>query len=72
MLDQNGYLAAHGKEGQEVPGHDGNKAVDGISEVFTHGGQFIQYNLLGIQFEVSAKYRRPIKPINRGAYGIVW
>ncbi|OWM68862.1 mitogen-activated protein kinase 3 [Punica granatum] len=37
----------------------------------THGGQFIQYNIFGNQFEVPAKYRPPIMPIGRGAYGIV-
>ncbi|KAJ8430391.1 hypothetical protein Cgig2_032130 [Carnegiea gigantea] len=38
---------------------------------FTHGGQFIQYNIFGNFFEVTAKYRPPIMPIGRGAYGIV-
>lgn len=40
--------------------------------VFSHGGQFIQYNIFGNLFEVTAKYRPPIMPIGRGAYGIVW
>lgn len=40
--------------------------------VSTHGGQFIQYNIFGNLFEVTAKYRPPIMPIGRGAYGIVW
>ncbi|KNA13378.1 hypothetical protein SOVF_117550 [Spinacia oleracea] len=39
--------------------------------VFSHGGQFIQYNIFGNLFEVTAKYRPPIMPIGRGAYGIV-
>lgn len=39
---------------------------------FTNGGQFIQYNIFGNMFEVTAKYRPPIMPIGRGAYGIVW
>lgn len=39
--------------------------------VSTHGGQFIQYNIFGNMFEVTAKYRPPIMPIGRGAYGIV-
>lgn len=38
---------------------------------FTHGGRFIQYNIFGNFFEVTAKYRPPIMPIGRGAYGIV-
>uniref|UniRef100_A0A2N9ISP5 mitogen-activated protein kinase n=1 Tax=Fagus sylvatica TaxID=28930 RepID=A0A2N9ISP5_FAGSY len=37
----------------------------------THGGQFLQYNIFGNLFEVTAKYRPPIMPIGRGAYGIV-
>nr|ABB51133.1 mitogen-activated protein kinase 2 [Rheum australe] len=39
--------------------------------VSTYGGQFIQYNIFGNMFEVTAKYRPPILPIGRGAYGIV-
>lgn len=38
----------------------------------TRGGQFIQYNIFGNLFEITAKYRPPIMPIGRGAYGIVW
>ncbi|KAL8501562.1 hypothetical protein ACS0TY_020908 [Phlomoides rotata] len=37
----------------------------------THGGQFIQYNIFGNMFEITNKYRPPIMPIGRGAYGIV-
>ncbi|KAK3018814.1 hypothetical protein RJ639_003046 [Escallonia herrerae] len=39
--------------------------------VRTHGGQFVQYNIFGNEFEVTSKYRPPIMPIGRGAYGIV-
>ena len=38
----------------------------------SHGGQFIQYNIFGNLFEITNKYRPPIMPIGRGAYGIVW
>ncbi|CAK8576137.1 unnamed protein product [Lathyrus sativus] len=47
---------------------------NGVAEfpaVQTHGGQFVQYNVFGNLFEVTAKYRPPIMPIGRGAYGIV-
>ncbi|NP_001265988.2 mitogen-activated protein kinase [Cicer arietinum] len=47
---------------------------NGVAEfvaVPTHGGQFVQYNVFGNLFEVTAKYRPPIMPIGRGAYGIV-
>lgn len=39
--------------------------------VATHGGQFIRYNIFGNEFEITNKYRPPIMPIGRGAYGIV-
>ncbi|VVB06290.1 unnamed protein product [Arabis nemorensis] len=37
----------------------------------SHDVKYIQYNLSGNIFEVTAKYQPPIKPIGRGAYGIV-
>ncbi|XP_058110176.1 mitogen-activated protein kinase 3-like [Magnolia sinica] len=37
----------------------------------THGGRFVQYSIFGNIFEITAKYRPPIMPIGRGAYGIV-
>lgn len=40
--------------------------------VATYGGQFIRYNIFGNDFEITNKYRPPIMPIGRGAYGIVW
>ncbi|GBG76729.1 hypothetical protein CBR_g22947 [Chara braunii] len=36
-----------------------------------HNGQYIQYNVCGNMFEVPTKYIPPIRPIGRGAYGIV-
>ncbi|KAL8146216.1 mitogen-activated protein kinase 3-like [Apium graveolens] len=39
--------------------------------IATYGGRFIQYNIFENLFEVTAKYRPPIMPIGRGAYGIV-
>lgn len=38
----------------------------------THGGRYVQYNVYGNLFEVSRKYVPPIRPIGRGAYGLVW
>ena len=43
-----------------------------IKVVPTHGGRYIQYNVYGQLFEVSRKYVPPIRPIGRGACGIVW
>ncbi|CAN1778261.1 Mitogen-activated protein kinase 4 [Linum perenne] len=42
-----------------------------IKGVLTHGGRYVQYNVHGNLFEVSSKYVPPIRPIGRGAYGIV-
>ncbi|KAL6011100.1 Mitogen-activated protein kinase 3 [Asimina triloba] len=39
--------------------------------VLTHGGRFVQYSIFGNLFEITSKYRPPIMPIGRGAYGIV-
>jgi len=50
----------------------GAAAVDGhIQGILTHGGQYVQYNIFGNLFEVFSKYIPPIRPIGRGAYGIV-
>ncbi|KAL9318351.1 hypothetical protein ACSQ67_014868 [Phaseolus vulgaris] len=39
----------------------------------THDGRYIQYNIYGNGnlFEVSRKYVPPIRPMGRGAYGLV-
>nr|GMD07553.1 mitogen-activated protein kinase homolog MMK2-like [Ipomoea batatas]GMD10509.1 mitogen-activated protein kinase homolog MMK2-like [Ipomoea batatas] len=42
-----------------------------IRGVPTHGGRYVRYNLYGNLFEVSSKYVPPIRPIGRGAYGLV-
>ncbi|KAL6323187.1 hypothetical protein AAG906_027467 [Vitis piasezkii] len=47
-------------------------SVEGnIRGVSTHGGRYVQYNVYGNLFEVSRKYVPPIRPVGRGAYGIV-
>lgn len=46
--------------------------IESIPESLSHGGRFIQYNIFGNIFEVTAKYKPPIMPIGKGAYGIVW
>ena len=43
-----------------------------IKGVLTHGGRYVQYNVHGSLFEVSSKYVPPIRPIGRGASGLVW
>ncbi|XP_074591301.1 mitogen-activated protein kinase 1-like [Curcuma longa] len=49
----------------------GGGAGYGIKATTTHGGRFIQYNIFENIFEVTAKYKPPIIPIGKGAYGIV-
>ncbi|KAK0604920.1 hypothetical protein LWI29_020871 [Acer saccharum] len=50
---------------------NGGGQMTDFPAVATHGGQFIQYNIFGNMFEITNKYRPPIMPIGRGAYGIV-
>ncbi|CAL5187509.1 unnamed protein product [Lathyrus oleraceus] len=45
--------------------------TDSTKKVFTHKGRYVQYSLYGNLFEVSSKYVPPLRPIGRGAYGIV-
>ncbi|CAI0545303.1 unnamed protein product [Linum tenue] len=37
----------------------------------THGGRYVEYNLLGNIFHVSSKYVPPVHPVGRGSYGVV-
>lgn len=46
--------------------------LENIPATLSHGSRFIQYNIFGNIFEVTAKYKPPIMPIGKGAYGIVW
>ncbi|XP_074587000.1 mitogen-activated protein kinase 2-like [Curcuma longa] len=47
------------------------QGLDNIQVTLSHGGLFIQYNIFGNIFEVTSKYKPPIMPIGKGAYGIV-
>lgn len=49
-----------------------NDQFNDFPAISTHGGQFNQYNIFRNVFEVTKKYRPPIIPIGRGAYGVVW
>ncbi|CAN1253573.1 Mitogen-activated protein kinase homolog NTF4 [Linum perenne] len=53
---------------QQVPPPGG---IENMPATLSHGGRFIQYNIFGNIFEVTAKYKPPIMPIGKGAYGIV-
>ncbi|XP_059276261.1 mitogen-activated protein kinase homolog MMK2-like [Lycium ferocissimum] len=46
----------------------GNREIRGV---ILQGGQYVRYNVYGNLFEVSTKYVPPIRPIGRGAYGLV-
>jgi len=50
----------------------GASAEHSVRGIPTHGGRYVQYNVYGNLFEVSRKYVPPIRPIGRGAYGLVW
>uniref|UniRef100_A0A0C9RGX2 Mitogen-activated protein kinase n=1 Tax=Wollemia nobilis TaxID=56998 RepID=A0A0C9RGX2_9CONI len=55
----------------DAPPPAANNPMDSIPAVPSHGGRFVQYNIFGNVFEVTAKYRPPLLPIGKGAYGIV-
>ena len=56
----------------QPPLEAGQAGMENISATLSHGGRFIQYNIFGNIFEVTSKYKPPIMPIGKGAYGIVW
>lgn len=49
----------------------GDRGVHNFQGVPTYGGKYVKYSLYGNLFEVSKKYV-PIRPVGRGAYGLVW
>lgn len=61
-------MAAAAKEPRSASG----EGTSNIKGVLKHGGRYVQYNVYGNLFELSAKYVPPIRPIGRGAYGFVW
>lgn len=56
---------------QQPAAAGGGGMMENIQATLSHGGRFIQYNIFGNVFEVTAKYKPPILPIGKGAYGIV-
>ncbi|VAI82479.1 unnamed protein product [Triticum turgidum subsp. durum] len=64
-------MAEAGAAAAAAAGSAPGGAMDNIQATLTHGGRFIQYNIFGNIFEVTAKYKPPILPIGKGAYGIV-
>ncbi|XP_042425161.1 mitogen-activated protein kinase 1-like [Zingiber officinale] len=60
-----------GAQPQPAAAPAGQGGLDNIQETLSHGGRFIQYNIFGNIFEVTSKYKPPIMPIGKGAYGIV-
>lgn len=64
MANHNGSSAAFESDSSKK----GNNSIKGV---LIHGGRYVRYNVFGILFEVSNKYVPPIRPIGRGAYGLV-
>lgn len=63
-------------EGGGGGGHGHHGGIGGgeaqIKGTLTHGGRYVQYNVYGNLLEVSSKYVPPIRPVGRGACGIIW
>ncbi|NP_001311985.1 mitogen-activated protein kinase homolog MMK2-like [Nicotiana tabacum] len=55
----------------QIGGASSNGNSREIRGVLIHGGKYVRYNVYGNLFEVSSKYVPPIRPIGRGAYGLV-
>ena len=45
---------------------------NGIGGVVSQCGKFAIYNIYGNEFVLTRRYQPPVRPINKGAYGIVW
>ncbi|KAK8663603.1 hypothetical protein V6N13_083412 [Hibiscus sabdariffa] len=45
--------------------------VPAIPATPSYGGRFLQYNVSGHIFEVTAKYKKPVIPVGKGFYGFV-
>ncbi|CAM8914192.1 hypothetical protein QQ045_030962 [Rhodiola kirilowii] len=54
-----------------VPAPASTEHSGSIKGTPTHGGKYVQYNIYGSLFEVSKKYVPPIRPVGRGACGMV-
>ncbi|KAL4393047.1 hypothetical protein AHAS_Ahas02G0012900 [Arachis hypogaea] len=61
-------LRSHSDSHREMSVDSAEHSIRGVA---THGGRYVQYNIYGNLFEVSTKYVPPIRPVGRGAYGIV-
>ncbi|KAE8702925.1 Mitogen-activated protein kinase 1 [Hibiscus syriacus] len=59
----------------DMPNHQQQQqmafGLENVPAILSHGGRFYQNNIFGNIFEVTAKYKPPIMPIGKGAYGIV-
>lgn len=64
-------MANHNSSSAVLDSNSSKKGNNSIKGVLVHGGRYVRYNVFGILFEVSTKYVPPIRPIGRGAYGLV-
>ncbi|XP_073316014.1 mitogen-activated protein kinase homolog MMK1-like [Primulina huaijiensis] len=55
----------------EEPPPPPSPTIESTPRTPTHGGRFVHYNIFGNFFEVTAKYKPPVAPIGKGAYGVV-
>ncbi|KAL2470416.1 Mitogen-activated protein kinase 13 [Abeliophyllum distichum] len=51
--------------------NESQNSLTQVKGIPSHGGKYIQYNILGNLFEIPSKYIPPISPVGRGAYGLV-
>ncbi|KAK9277612.1 hypothetical protein L1049_007158 [Liquidambar formosana] len=71
LATQNPRPSFRGVPKMAMESSSGSGEGKNIKGVLTHGGRYVQYNVYGNLFEVTTKYVPPIRPIGRGAYGIV-
>lgn len=62
------------KELEKMENEDSNSNVRVKVEkgMATHGGSYVEYNVMGNLFHLSFKYTPPIQLLGCGSYGIVW
>jgi hypothetical protein len=67
LLAQQNRAATAAREAEIIP-----PGENGIGGVVSPCGHFAIYNIYGNEFVLTRRYQPPVRPISRGAYGIVW
>ncbi|CAI9105236.1 OLC1v1004118C1 [Oldenlandia corymbosa var. corymbosa] len=60
-----------GKDKENQNENENKKTPITVKGIPTHGGKYVEYNVLGNLFEVTSNYIPPILPVGCGAYGVV-